>query len=168
MTPIRIIENIIFGGRWLLVPMYVAMLGVLVLLVAYFIGELAHALPMISRLSENSLLVLALSLIDLVLTANLVVLVIVSSYESFVRRVEISGDDPRPEWMGTVNFSNLKLRMLAAITVIGAVHLLRSFLDVDTESDHDLLWQVIIVLTFGTLSVLLAVTDRVSESTHKS
>jgi len=167
MTPTRIIESILFGGRWLLVPMYLAMLGVLFLLATYFIGELVHALPLVAQITESQLLVLSLSLIDLVLTANLVVVVIVSSYESFVRRVEISPDDPRPEWMGKVDFARLKLRLLAAITVIGAVHLLRSFLEVDTESNHDLLWQVIIVLTFGILSLLLAITDRMGESQHK-
>lgn len=159
MTPIRLIENILFGGRWLLVPMYMAMLGVLVLLAAYFIGELAHALPQMMTITENDLLILALSLIDLVLTANLVVVVVISGYESFVRRVEISPDDMRPEWMGKIEFSSLKLRLLTAVTVIGAVHLLRSFLAVDKESEHDLLWQVVIVLTFGVLSALLAVAD---------
>ena len=165
MNPVRIIESILFGGRWLLVPMYLALLGLLILLGAYFIGELAHALPSIAQLTENQLLVLSLSLLDLILTANLVVVVMISGYESFVRRVEFTEGDRRPEWMAQIDFSNLKLRLLAAITVIGAVHLLRSFLVVDTESDHDLLWQVIIVVTFGGLSVLLAITDRLSE--HK-
>ena len=167
MSFIRIIESILFGGRWLLVPMYVAMLGVLILLGAYFIGELVHALPLILTITENQLLVLALSLVDLVLTANLVVVVIISGYESFVRRVELGPDDPRPEWMGQIDFSNLKLRLLTAVTVIGAVHLLRSFLAVDSETDHDLRWQVIIVLVFGVLAALLAVADRLSEKTHK-
>lgn len=165
MTPARLIENILFGGRWLLVPMYLALLGLLLLLAAYFIGELVHALPQISQLTENDLLVLSLSLIDLLLTANLVVVVMISGYEGFVRRVEFAENDTRPEWMGKIDFSNLKLRLLAAITVIGAVHLLRSFLEVDSETDHDLLWQVIIVLTFGGLSLMLAVTDKLTE--HK-
>jgi uncharacterized protein (TIGR00645 family) len=163
MTPARLIENILFGGRWLLVPMYLALLGLLILLAAYFIGELAHALPKITQLSENDLLVLSLSLIDLLLTANLVVVVMISGYEGFVRRVAFTENDTRPEWMGKIDFSNLKLRLLAAITVIGAVHLLRSFLEVDSETDHDLLWQVIIVLVFGALSLMLAVTDKLAE-----
>ena len=163
----RIIEAIIFGGRWLLVPMYVAMLGILVLLAAYFIGELAHALPKLMVLSENDLLVLSLSLIDLVLTANLVVVVTISGYESFVRRVELGPGDSRPEWMGRIEFSSLKLRLLTAVSVIAAVHLLRSFLEVDQETEHDLLWQVVIVLTFGGLSAMLALTDRLAGHTQK-
>ncbi len=163
MTPIRLIETILFSSRWLLVPMYLALLALLVLLGAYFIGELVHALPLVTQLTENQLLVLSLSLIDLLLTANLVVVVIISGYASFVRRPEFQAQDAAPEWMGKINFSNLKLRLLAAITVIGAVHLLRSFLEVDSETDHDLLWQVIIVLVFGVLSLMLAVTDKLSE-----
>lgn len=167
MTLIRIIESILFAGRWLLVPMYLALLGLLLLLASYFIGELLHALPLMLEITENQLLVLALSLIDLLLTANLVVVVIVSGYESFVRRVEFTPQDARPEWMGKVNFSNLKLRLLSAITVIGAVHLLRSFLEVQSETDHELLWQVVIVFVFGLLSLLLAVTDKLTEPSHK-
>lgn len=167
MTLIRFIETILFAGRWILVPMYLALLGLLVLLASYFIGELVHALPLMMEITENQLLVLALSLVDLLLTANLVVVVIVSGYESFVRRVEFSPQDTRPEWMGKVNFSNLKLRLLSAITVIGAVHLLRSFLEVQDESNHELLWQVVIVFVFGLLSLMLAVTDKLTEPSHK-
>jgi uncharacterized protein (TIGR00645 family) len=167
MTLIRIIETILFGSRWLLVPMYLGLLGLLVLLGAYFIGELIHALPLITQLTEKQLLVLSLSLLDLLLTANLVVVVIISGYASFVRRIDYNAQDATPEWMGKINFSNLKLRLLSAITVIGAVHLLRSFLEVESESNHDLLWQVIIVMVFGLLSLMLAVTDKLTESDHR-
>ena len=159
----RIIESVLFGGRWLLAPVYLAMLVLVAMLAAYFVGELVHAVPSLLVMSENDLIVLSLSLIDLSLTANLVVLVILSGYENFVRRVEFEADDPRPVWMGAIDFSALKLKLLASITVIGAVHLLRSFLEIGTETDHDLMWQVVIVFTFGLLSLLLAVTDKVSE-----
>ena len=167
MTPSRIIETVLFAGRWLLAPVYLAMLGLLVLLAAYFVGELVHAVPMLLVMSENDLIILTLSLIDLSLTANLVVLVILSGYENFIRRVEFAEGDARPEWMGKIDFSGLKLKLLASITVIGAVHLLRSFLEIGTETDRDLLWQVVIVVTFGALSLLLAVTDKVSEPGHR-
>ena len=98
MTPSRIIETVLFAGRWLLAPVYLAMLGLLVLLAAYFVGELVHAVPMLLVMSENDLIILTLSLIDLSLTANLVVLVILSGYENFIRRVEFAEGDARPEW----------------------------------------------------------------------
>lgn len=164
MSPSRIIESILFGGRWLLAPIYLAMLGLLVILAAYFIGELVHAIPSLLTMSENDLIILTLSLTDLSLTANLVVLVILSGYENFLRRVVFAEGDSRPEWMGQINFSALKLRLLASVTVIAAVHLLRSFLEIGQEPDRDLLWQVIIVAVFGVVSLLLAVTDKISGS----
>ncbi|MBU6448002.1 MAG: TIGR00645 family protein [Rhodospirillales bacterium] len=162
MNPaIRILEAIIFGGRWLIVPIYLCLLLLLAVLVAYFVGEIVHIIPMIGAMSETALLLFALSLIDLSLTANLVVLVIISGYENFVRKVEFNKSDPRPEWMSHIDFAGLKLKLLSSITVIAAVQLLRSFLDIGNETDRDLLWQLAIVLGFGVLSLLLAVTDRV-------
>nr|WP_295745152.1 TIGR00645 family protein [uncultured Acidocella sp.] len=161
MSPARVIEAILFGGRWLIVPVYLAMLVLLGIIVVYFIGELVHALPGIASITENQLLIFSLSLVDLSLTANLVVLVILSGYENFVRRVAFDESDPRPEWMSKIDFSGLKLKLLASMTVIGAVHLLRSFLDVANETDRNLFWQLVIVLAFGLLSLVLALTDRV-------
>ncbi|MDE1883105.1 MAG: YqhA family protein, partial [Rhodospirillales bacterium] len=85
----------------------------------------------------------------------------ISGYENFVRKVEFSTSDPRPEWMSHIDFAGLKLKLLSSITVIAAVQLLRSFLDIGNETDRDLLWQLAIVLGFGVLTLLLAVTDRV-------
>ncbi len=158
---IRILEAIIFGGRWLIVPIYLSMLFLLAVLVCYFISEIVHAIPTIDQITDNQLLLFTLSLIDLSLTANLVVLVILSGYENFVRRVEFNESDPRPEWMSKIDFAGLKLKLLASMTVIAAVHLLRSFLNIANETDRNLLWQLVIVLSFGVLSLLLALTDRV-------
>lgn len=166
MSPARIIETILFGGRWLIVPVYLAMLVLLAVLVAYFIGELVHALPGIFEVSENELLIFSLSLIDLSLTANLVVLVILSGYENFVRRVDFIEHDVRPEWMSRIDFSGLKLKLLASMTVIAAVHLLRSFLNIANEPDRNLFWQLVIVLGFALLSLLLALTDKVEDKGH--
>ena len=162
MTPARIMKSILFGGRWLMLPVYFAMLGLLAMLVLYFIGELAHAIPSLSSISENDLIILTLSLVDLSLAANLVVLVILSGYENFVRSVEFVENDSRPKGLVAIDFAGLKLKLLASATVIAAVHLLRSFLEIGAESDRDLLWQVVIVVVFGLLSLLLAVTDRVN------
>ncbi len=158
---IRVIEAIIFGGRWLIVPIYLSMLFLLAVLVGYFISEIVHAIPTIDQITDNQLLLFTLSLIDLSLTANLVVLVILSGYENFVRKVAFSESDPRPEWMSKIDFAGLKLKLLASMTVIAAVHLLRSFLNIANETDRSLFWQLVIVLSFAVLSLLLALTDRV-------
>jgi uncharacterized protein (TIGR00645 family) len=158
----RWIEALLFGGRLLLVPIYLAMLVLLATLIVYFLSELAHALPALPGMSEKDLILLTVSLIDLSLTANLVVLVTLSGYENFVRRVTFIESDMRPEWLVRINFSGLKLRLIATITVIAAVHLLGSFLEVSSQNDRDLLWQVVVVLVFALLGLLLALTDRLS------
>ena len=157
-----LIETLLFGGRLLLVPIYLAMLLLLAMLIAYFIGELVHALPTLPDISEKGLILLTVSLIDLSLTANLVMLVILSGYENFVRRVTFEEDDRRPAWLVRINFSGLKQKLIATLTVIAAVHLLGSFLEIDSQSDRNLLWQVVVVLVLGTLGLMLALTDRLS------
>jgi uncharacterized protein (TIGR00645 family) len=157
---IRWIEAVLFGGRMLLVPIYLAMLALLAMLVVYFIGELIHAVPSWPRMSEKELILLTISLIDLSLMANLVVLVILSGYENFVRHVPFVENDVRPTWLARINFSGLKLRLLGTITVIAAVHLLGSFLEIGSQNDRDLLWQVVIVLVFAVLGLVLAATDQ--------
>ncbi|HTJ91210.1 MAG TPA: YqhA family protein [Acidocella sp.] len=158
----RWIEVLLFSGRLLLVPIYLAMLVLLATLIVYFLSELAHALPALPGMSEKDLILLTVSLIDLSLTANLVVLVTLSGYENFVRRVTFMESDTRPEWLVRINFSGLKLRLIATITVIAAVHLLGSFLEISSQKDRDLLWQVVVVLAFAVLGLLLALTDRLT------
>ncbi|WP_298162248.1 YqhA family protein [Acidocella sp.] len=165
MTPARLIEAVLYAGRWLIVPVYVAMLGLLGTLVWFFLVELWHSLPDIPGMTENGLIMLALTLIDLSLTANLVMLVILAGYENFVRRGDF-GDDSRPGWLGKVDFAGLKLKLLGAITVIAAVDLLRSFLDIANQTDRDLLWQVVIVAVFGLLALLFALTDWIADLAH--
>jgi uncharacterized protein (TIGR00645 family) len=164
---IRWVEALLFGGRWLLVPIYLAMLVLLTTLIIYFLSELGHALPALPGMSEKDLILLTVSLIDLSLTANLVVLVILSGYENFVRRVTFTKNDPRPEWLVQINFSGLKLRLIATVTVIAAVHLLGSFLEVGSQSNRDLFWQVVMVLVFAVLGLLLALTDRLTGQEHE-
>jgi uncharacterized protein (TIGR00645 family) len=162
----KVIEAVLFGGRWLLLPVYIAMTVLLGMLVAYFLVELAHAVPGLLAMSENDLMILTLSLIDLSLTANLVVLVILSGYENFVLRIITPANDRRPEWLTRIDFTGLKLKLLGSITVIAAVHLLGSFLTVDQQSERNLLWQVVIVLVFALLGLLLAYTDRLDGGEH--
>ncbi len=159
---IRIIEALLFGGRWLLAPLYLAMLVLLALIVARFIVELVHAAPGLIAMSETQVIMATLSLIDLSLTANLIVLVILSGYENFVARITLAEGDRRPEWMGSIDFGALKLKMLGSITVIAAVHVTRVFLEVRTESDRVVLFQSGLMLALVLTGVLLALTDRIA------
>ena len=163
---IALIEIILFSARWLLVPVYLAMVLLLGMLVVYFLVELAHAVPGLLQMSEKDLIVLTLSLIDLSLSANLVVLVILSGYENFVSRVHLPENDNRPEWLSKIDFSGLKLKILGSITVIAAVHLLGDFLDAGTHDDGAFGWQIAIVLIFALLGLIFAITDRLGNDNH--
>ncbi len=159
---IRGVEALLFAGRWLLAPLYLAMLALLAMLVIRFIAEIVHAIPALFQMSETALIMLVLSLIDLSLAANLVVLVILSGYENFVSRIELPEGDPRPRWMGDIDYSGLKLKLLASITAIAAVHALRVFFEVRAEPDRVVYWQLGLMLAFAVTGLLLALTDRMA------
>jgi len=159
------IEAVLFASRWLLVPVYIAMILLLGMLVFFFLLDIAHALPDLLRMTENNLLILTLSLIDLSLAANLVVLVVLSGYENFVSSIHLSEGDRRPDWLTKIDFSGLKLKLLGAMTVIAAVHLLASFLELDQQQERNLGWQVLIVMVFAVLGLIFAVTDWISNKT---
>lgn len=161
-TLVRGIEQLLFAGRWLLAPLYLAMLVLLGMLVARFIIEIVHAVPQLSAFTETQLIMLTLSLIDLSLAANLVVLVILSGYENFVSRIVLGPADPRPHWMGGIDYSGLKLKLMGSITAIAAVHVLRVFFEVRAEPDRVVYWQAGLMIAFVITGLLLALTDRIA------
>jgi uncharacterized protein (TIGR00645 family) len=163
---VNLIEALLFAARWLLVPVYLAMIVLLGMLVVYFLFEIAHAIPSLLQISEKDLILLTLSLIDLSLSANLVVLVILSGYENFVSRVTLSENDNRPEWLSKIDFSGLKLKILGSITVIAAVHLLGDFLDPNAMENPIFGWRAVIVVVFALLGLIFAVTDKLGSDGH--
>lgn len=163
---IALVETLLFAARWLMMPIYLAMIVLLGMLVVYFLFEIAHALPGLLQMTEKSLIVLTLSLIDLSLSANLVLLVILSGYENFISRIRHPENDTRPEWLSKIDFNGLKLKILGSITVIAAIHLLGDFLDADPQDDHIFGWQVVTVVVFALLGLIFAATDRLGGDSH--
>ena len=121
------------------------------------------------ELNPERAILLALSLIDLSLAGNLILIVIFSGYENFVSKLDAEGDVDRPAWMGTVDFSGLKLRLIASIVAISAISLLRTFMRIGEEPVDETLikWKVIVHLTFVTSGVLLALMDLLSSRSEK-
>ena len=158
-------ENVIFGSRWLLAPFYLGLavsLGVLLVkFVQQAIGLLVHAVS-----SEGNEIILGvLALIDLSLMANLLLMVIFAGYESFVSRLDVDDKQDRLQWMGQVGFGDLKLKLMASIVAISAIHLLEAFMNADHMTDRKLAWLVGIHMAFVTSGVLLALMDRVAGRT---
>ncbi|WP_341898829.1 TIGR00645 family protein [Ferrovibrio terrae] len=162
----RWIENTIFATRWVMAPFYLGLSVALVLLLIKFLQELLHTVPIVFSMSESQLVLSVLSLIDLSLAGNLLLLVIFSGYENFVSKIDNADHKDRPEWMGKIDYSGMKLKLVASIVAISAIQLLRAFMNIE-EMDHvELAWLVGIHLTFVVSGVLLAWMDRLTESNH--
>jgi uncharacterized protein (TIGR00645 family) len=165
----RGLEAALFASRWLLAPFYVGLAFALLVLLGVFgvdlWSELTHLVGLAPGKMAEGGIVMALSLIDLSLTASLLIVVIFSGYENFVSRIDTAASVDRPDWMGTIDFSALKMKLMASIVAISAVALLKSFLVVADEGVHDaasLAWQVGIHLTFVVSGVMLALMDFIS------
>jgi len=163
----RWLEKILFSSRWLLAPIYLGLIVGLVALVVKDIQHIIHIIPNILHASESDLVLDILGLIDLSLTASLVIIVIFSGYENFVSRITTTGHEDWPEWMSKIDFTGLKLKLLSSIVAISAIQLLRAFMDINKTSDRDLMWYVIIHVVFVSSGLLLALTDRLSEHPTK-
>jgi uncharacterized protein (TIGR00645 family) len=157
----RAIERLLFGSRWLLAPFYIALtIGLIELLVKT--GERVYELVRgFLGLSESGMILGVLSLIDLTLTASLVVIVIFSGYVNFVSRIDASEHRDWPQWMGNIDFSELKLKVMASIVAISAIKLLEAYMDINQESDRDLWFLAGMHLTFVVSALLLALADRI-------
>ena len=167
----RILENGLFASRWLMAPFYVGLVVSLVALMVAFFQELIHELMHVMTMTPDDAILLALSLIDLSLAANLVLIVIFSGYENFVSKIDVGDHADKPEWMGTVDFSGLKLKLIASIVAISGIALLRAFLEIHNSHEafepSKLMWMVIVHLTFVVSGVLLALMDYLTSKSKK-
>jgi uncharacterized protein (TIGR00645 family) len=158
----RIIERGLFASRWLMAPMYVGLVGALIILLYSFMLELLHFAQSVPELTVDGAVLGVLALIDLSLAANLLLIVIFSGYENFVSRMEVADHEDRPDWQGQVDFSTLKLKLVASIVAISGIHLLKVFMDVSKYEPDRIRWMVIIHLVFVISGVLLAAMDWIA------
>ncbi len=163
----RNLERGLFASRWLMAPFYAGLVGALLVLLYSFLNELAELVRHAPALAANDAILGALALIDLSLAANLLIIVIFSGYENFVSRMHIGNHEDRPEWLGTVNFSTLKLKLIASIVAISGIHLLKIFMETGKYSDRDILWMVVIHIVFVVSGVMLALMDKLAYSSRK-
>ncbi len=171
-TPRRSIEKAfeqaLFASRWLLAPFYAGLALALIVLLIKFLQELWHIAATAFTASESEVILGVLSLVDLTFTGSLLVIVIFSGYENFVSKIDHSQHRDWPEWMGTIDFTGLKLKLLSSIVAISAIQLLKQFMSLKTISDRELTWYVSIHVVFVVSSVLLALSDRIAGHGGKS
>jgi uncharacterized protein (TIGR00645 family) len=169
----RAFERSLFAARWLMAPVYLGLAAALLMLLLVFVRELVHHLSEIATMTDEDVVVAALSLIDISLAGNLVLIVLYSGYETFVSRIDSIDGEARPAWMGTIDYSGLKLKLMAAIVAISAIHLLKWFIwigNADSASEFEgeqVRWLVILHLTFVTSGVLLALMDWLTSRAHR-
>jgi uncharacterized protein (TIGR00645 family) len=163
--------QLIFGSRWLQVPLYVGLIVAQAVYVLLFLKELWHLVVHSFDASEQQIMLVVLGLIDVVMISNLLVMVIVGGYETFVSRLNLSGHPDEPEWLSHVNASVLKIKLAMAIIGISSISLLRTFIEAgnlgttrSNFTESGVMWQVLIHLTFIISAIGIAWVDRLGDS----
>ncbi|HWU55205.1 MAG TPA: TIGR00645 family protein [Rhizomicrobium sp.] len=164
-----VLEQALFKSRWLLAPFYLGMVASLLMLLAAFVAELLHAFPHamdLSTVDPEQVILAVLGMIDLSLAGNLVVIVIFSGYENFVSKINTENAEDRPSWMGTLDFSGLKMKLIGSIVAISAISLLRAFMTLTGNEgpldERRLRWMLILHLAFVVSGLLFAAMDWVA------
>ena len=177
LRPLKPMPAMIFASRWLQLPLYLGLIVAQGVYVVLFIQELMHLVPIlwdpnalantaavmgIKAISKEIVVMLmVLSLIDVVMISNLLIMVIIGGYETFVSRLDLEGHPDQPEWLSHVNANILKVKLATAIIGISSIHLLKTFISADSMSDKALLWQTIIHVTFILSAIAIAWIDRI-------
>jgi uncharacterized protein (TIGR00645 family) len=170
-SQLRPLPQLIFGSRWLQLPLYLGLIAAQGVYVVLFLKELWHLLTHATTFTEQQIMLLVLGLIDVVMISNLLVMVIVGGYETFVSRLRLQGHPDQPEWLDHVNASVLKIKLAMAIIGISSIHLLRTFIEAGNLgqqgarlTESAVLWQTIIHITFILSAIGIAYVDRLGQT----
>lgn len=163
------IEVLIFRARWLLAPMYVGLIAVLGVLAYKFVLELIVLFVHVAEHNDENFILDLLALLDLVLLGNLILIVLFAGYENFVSKIETAADSvDRPNWMGAVDFSGLKIKLIGSLVAISVIELLANFVELSTDPAQEvgpgLFWRIVIHLTFVVSGVMFAVMDWINDT----
>ena len=164
------LESILFASRWLMAPFYLLMVAALAMLLVKFAQESWHIVTHTLVMTESQAVLAVLSLIDITLTGNLLLMVLFAGYENFVSKMDIGEHKDRPDWMGKVDFAGLKLKLVASIVAISGINLLKNFMALEPGmmapgKERQLFWMVMIHLVFIASGVMLAFMDKIVAST---
>ena len=184
---LRPLPNLIFASRWLQLPLYLGLIVAQAVYVVHFLVELTHLVEAafgnqtalqalinsigykpeapITSLNETVIMLVVLALIDVVMISNLLIMVIVGGYETFVSRLDLEGHRDQPEWLSHVNASVLKVKLGLSIIGISSIHLLKTFINAGNYSDKVLIAQTAIHITFLLSAIAIAYTDKLMSST---
>ncbi|MDQ5947367.1 MAG: hypothetical protein QG619_2799 [Pseudomonadota bacterium] len=165
---VKLLETSIFASRWIQAPLYLGLIVAQLVYCYLFMVELSHLVGAAfsnKQISETDVMLVVLGLIDVVMIANLLIMVIVGGYETFVSRLDLEGHPDQPEWLSHVNAGVLKIKLSTAIIGISSIHLLKSFINATNLSEHTLQWQVIIHVVFLFSALAMALVDKTMTQT---
>ena len=166
-TPaLRALPRWIFMSRWLQAPLYIGLIVAQAIYVLQFWRELVHLVGQIGvkNIAETEIMLIVLGLIDVVMISNLLVMVIVGGWETFVSRLDLDEHPDQPEWLSHVNAGVLKVKLATAIIGISSIHLLKTFINASVYDEKTLMWQTVIHMAFVLSAIAIAFTERLSQS----
>src|SRR5258707_5496837 len=163
--PMRPVPAIIFMSRWLQLPLYLGLIVAQGVYVVLFHKEVWHVVTASMTLDETNIMLVVLGLIDVVMISNLLIMVIIGGYETFVSRLGVEGHPDEPEWLDHVNAGVLKVKLSMALISISSIHLLKTFINPDQHTMHAVMWQVIMHLAFLVSAFLMSWGDRMASHT---
>lgn len=153
-------EKVIFASRWFQAPLYLGLIVAGVLYAYKFVVELAHLVVSVNEITEELLMLGVLTLVDITMVANLLVMVIIGGYATFVSRINLDGHPDKPDWLDKVDAGTLKVKLATALVGISGIHLLKAFINIKEKSNDQVMWQVIIHVVFLFSAVMLAYTEN--------
>ena len=162
------LEMLIFWSRWLQAPLYLGLIVAQCVYVYLFMVELSHLVANAftsTQVSETEVMLVVLGLIDVVMIANLLIMVIIGGYETFVSRLDLDDNPDQPEWLSHVNAGVLKIKLSTAIIGISSIHLLKTFINAANIAEHTIMWQVIIHVVFLVSAFAMAMVDKIMNQT---
>jgi uncharacterized protein (TIGR00645 family) len=163
--PLQALEKFIFWSRWLQAPLYLGLIVAQGVYVYQFMHELLHLVTKTGSLSETEVMLIVLGLIDVVMIANLLIMVIIGGYETFVSRLDLEDNPDKPEWLSHVNAGVLKVKLAVALISISSIHLLRTFINAPHMEDRVVIVQIAIHVSFLVSAVAIAWTDKIMMQT---
>jgi uncharacterized protein (TIGR00645 family) len=162
----HVLETGLFQARWILAPLYVGLVLALVALVIRFCIEFFHLVQHVGTTDPHTFTLDLLALLDLTLLGNLILIVIFAGYENFISRIDAAHESKdKPHWMGTIDFSGLKIKLIGSLVAISVIELLKDFIELsgkETVGDGTM-WRVIIHITFVISGVLFALMDFIAD-----
>jgi len=160
-------ENIIFASRWVQAPLYGGLIVGAALYSYKFLVELIHLCATVQSITEEVLMLGVLTLVDITMVSNLLIMVIIGGYATFVSRIHLESHEDRPDWLQKIDAGTLKVKLAGSLVGVSGIHLLKTFINIENKSIDQVKWQIVIHVVFLFSTLMLALTERVLHAKHQ-